>query len=88
MGILEFLYRANLTHRAVAVYLYLNDRANKDQQCWPAIPTIARSLKLSPSTVKRAIHDLEQAGLLTTEQRYRESGAKSSLLFTLIRPSQ
>ena len=57
MGRLDFLYRMELSHRAVAVYLYLYDRANRDGECWPSIPTIARELKLSESTVRRAIQD-------------------------------
>lgn len=54
-----------------------------DPKCWPAIPTIARELKLSQSTVRRALQDLRKAGLLETEQRYRKHGGKSSLLYTL-----
>ena len=83
MGRLDVLYRSDLPHRAVAVYLYLYDRANREGQCWPAVPTIARDLKLSQSTVRRGIRDLEKAGLLETEQRYRANGGKSSLLFTV-----
>ena len=62
---------------------YLADRANKDGECWPAIPTIATELKLSQSTVRRALHDLRKAGLLETEQRYRTKGGKSSLLYKI-----
>lgn len=85
MGRLDFLYRMDLPHRAVSVYLYLSDRANKDGECWPAIPTIAAELKLSQSTVRRALKDLRKAGLLETEQRYRTKGGKSSLLYKLRR---
>lgn len=83
MSRFDFLYRMELPHRAVSVYLYLADRANKDGECWPAIPTIARELKLSVSTVRRALRDLRRAGLLETEQRYREKGGKSSLLYKM-----
>ena len=83
MSKLDFLYRSDLPHRAVSVYIYLFDRANKDGECWPAIPTIARDLKLSESTVRRALHDLRREGLVESEQRYREKGGKSSLLFKL-----
>ena len=83
MSRLDFLYRSDLPHRAVSVYVYLFDRANKDSECWPAIPTIARDLKLSESTVRRALHDLRREGLVESEQRYREKGGKSSLLFKL-----
>lgn len=81
----SFLYRTDLPHRAVSVYIYLADRANKDGECWPGIRTIARELKLSQSTVRRALKDLRKEGLVETEQRYRESGGSSSLLFRLHR---
>ena len=83
MSRLDFLYRTELPHRAVAVYIYLADRTNENNECWPAIPTIASDLKLSPSTVRRGIRDLKKAGLLETEQQYRRNGGKSSLLFRL-----
>ena len=83
MSRLDFFYRSELPHRAVAVYIYLADRTNENNECWPAIPTIASDLKLSPSTVRRGIRDLKKAELLETEQRYRKKGGKSSLLFRL-----
>ena len=82
---LDLLYQSELTHRAVSVYSYLADRANKDGECWPAIHTIAKELKLSQSTVRRALQDLRNAGFLETEQRYRTKGGNSSLLFRLVR---
>ena len=39
--------------------------------------------KLSQSTIRRALHDLRKEGLLITEQRYRKTGGKSSLLYRL-----
>lgn len=83
MSRLDFLYRAELSHRAISVYIYLKDRANKDGECWPAISTIARELRLSQSTVRRALQDLRKAGFLETEQRYRDNGGKSSLCYRL-----
>ena len=83
MSRLDFLYRSELPHRAVAVYIYLADRTNENNECWPAIPTIAADLKFSASTVRRGIRDLKKAGLLKTEQQYRKNGGKSSLLFRL-----
>ena len=83
MGRLDFLYRMDLSHRAVAVYVYLYDRANREGQCWPAVPTIAREIKLSEATVRRASKDLRKAGLVDTEQRDRPKCGQSSLLFQL-----
>ena len=76
-------YCSDLPHRAVSVYIYLDDRANKDGECWPSISTIAKELKLSQSTVRRALRDLRKADLIETEQRYRKNDAKSSLLYKL-----
>ena len=78
---MRFLYEMELPHRAVAVYQYLFFRADREGKCWPAVPTIAKDLKLSEKTVRRSIKDLQKAGLIETEQRYRRSGGKSSLLF-------
>lgn len=72
------IYQAALPHRAVAVYLYLHDRANKQGTCFPAIKRISIDLNLSTSTVKRAICDLEQGGYIEKENRYRTNGGKSS----------
>ena len=83
MSSLTFLYQMDLPHRAVAVYTYLYDRANKNGECWPSVKTIAGDIKLSPATVRRAVKDLRKAGLLTTAQRYREKGGKSSLLYRI-----
>ena len=86
MGYFTSLYREEIPHRAVAVYMYLHDRADKDGKCYPAIGTIARELKLSRSTVKRAIADLEQSDHLRKEQRWRENGGKSSNLYFIQLP--
>ena len=80
------LYRMDLSHRAICVYRYLADRANNDGICWPSIPTIAKDLKLSESTTRRALKDLSNAGLVKTEQRYRENGGNSSLLYQVLLP--
>lgn len=85
MSKLTYLYQMDLPHRAVAVYTYLHDRADKNGECFPSVKTIAGDIKLSPATVRRAIKDLRKAGLLTTAQRYREKGGKSSLLFRLVK---
>ena len=79
------IYEAELPHRAVAVYLYLKNRVNREGTCYPAIGTIARELHLSNSTVKRAINDLERKGFIRKKQRWRDNGGRSSLLFEIIK---
>lgn len=83
MGRLNAVYQMELPHRAIAVYVYLADRANKDGECWPAVSTIATEIKLSEATVRRAIKDLRKVGVIETEQRFRTKGGKSSLLYKI-----
>ena len=85
IGYFDSIYSTDLPHRAKAVYMYLHDRANTNGQCWPAIPTIAKELQLSRSTVQRALKDLEEHGFLARERRWRKSGGKSSNLYTLLK---
>ena len=77
---LKRIYQSDLPSRAIAVYLYLRGRANKEGVCWPAIPTMARELKMSESTVRRGVRDLEKAGFLSVEERFRWNKADSSNL--------
>ena len=82
---LKKLYQSDLPNRAIAVYLYLRGRANKEGFCWPAVPTMARELKVSESTIRRALRDLVREGFLVVEKRQRDSGADSSNRYILTR---
>ncbi len=80
------IYSTNLQHRAIAVYMYLRDRADENGACFPAIATIAQDLKMSKSTVKRALSDLERAQYIRRERRFRQSGGNSSNIYYVERP--
>lgn len=80
------IYSTNLPHRAVAVYMYLRDRANKDGSCYPSISTIAANLKMSKSTIKRALSDLEKEGYVRHERRFRTTGGNSSNIYFVTCP--
>ena len=72
---------SSMPHRAKAVYMYLRDRMNGQRQCWPGIRRIAGDLRLSRSTVKRALSELEQSGYLRRERRSRGNGGDTSNLY-------
>ena len=72
-----------LTHRARAVYMYLRDRADADGKCWPGVKRIASDLHLSRRTAQRALADLEQAGYIRRDERFRENGSRTSNLYTV-----
>lgn len=73
----------DIPSRAKIVYLYLEDRCYTSSECFPAIGTICTSLNLSRSTVKRALADLEKAGLISKEQRFRPDGGCTSNNYVL-----
>ena len=84
MAYFNNIYCSDLSHRARSVYMYLRDHADSAGRCWPGIRTIAAELNLSRSTVKRALEDLYQAGLVIREPRWRENGSLSSNLYRLV----
>ena len=73
-----------LPSRAKAVYMYLRDRSDAEGKCWPGIKTIASDMKLSRSTVKRALDDLCKTGLLQKYPRWRENGSLTSNLYHVV----
>lgn len=78
-------YASTLKSRALSVLIYLIDRSNKELTCFPAIPTIAEQLHISVSTVKRALHELEDSGYIIRDFRFRENNrGQTSNLYTLV----
>lgn len=77
------IYEYSLPHRAVAVFMYLSNRAGKKKECFPSVKTIAADLHISKSTVFRALNDLEASGLIIRKERWRTSGGRSSTLYIL-----
>lgn len=84
MSYFDLVYHSDLSHRARVVYMYLKDHADQQGRCWPGIKTIAVELKLSQSTVKRALNDLCQAGRISKEPRWRENGSLTSNLYRVL----
>lgn len=82
MSYLDMVYADNrLPNRAKLVYIYLHDRMDSEKKAWPGMKRIGTDLSLSRSTVKRAIHDLVQAGYIRKEARYRKKGSSTSNLY-------
>lgn len=72
-----------LSHRARAVYLYLRDRSDAEGKCWPGVKRIASDLHFSRRTAQRALADLERAGHIKRDERFRENGSRTSNLYTV-----
>lgn len=77
----NIIYRESLTLKAQAVFIYLADRSNKKNICWPGLKRIATDCRVSVSTVQRAIKELLQIGLLIKKPNYRENGSQTSNIY-------
>ena len=85
MSFFEKLYRNDeLPNRAKLVYIYLYDRRDVVGKAWPSIKRIAKDLSISEKTARRAIQDLEKAGLIRKEYAYRENGSFTSNRYYLL----
>jgi len=67
-----------LPSRAKLVYIYLYDRCDSEKKAWPSVKRIARDLSISDKTVRRAVKDLEKAGLVRKEYAKRDNGSFTS----------
>ena len=77
------IYDLGLSHKAVAVYCYLANRADKNGECFPSVHRIAEDLSINKSTVFRAFNELEEQGLLEREARYHTQGGRRSSLYRI-----
>lgn len=78
------IYASDLSHRARSVYMYLKDRADSEGRCWPAHQDHRTGTGTLRSTVKRALDDLQKAGLLRKDPRWRENGSLTSNLYHVV----
>lgn len=87
MSYFDTIYASGLPSRAINVYRYLSERANKERQCFPSIRRIASDLHISESTVYRALNELEAAGFVERKHRFRKykekEYGKTSNLYTV-----
>ncbi|WP_124100942.1 helix-turn-helix domain-containing protein [Ruminococcus sp. Marseille-P6503] len=77
------IYDLGLSHKAVAVYCYLCNRADKNGECFPSVRRISEDLNINKSTVFRAFNELEEQGLLEREARYHTRGGRRSSLYRI-----
>lgn len=73
----------------LSVFVALMRRANRKEgmTCYPSIATIATEAGVSRTSVKVALRELEEAGVLRIEQRVSDEGDLTSNLYTILRPS-
>lgn len=79
-----FIQPVKTTARFVLVVLA--DHADQAHSCYPSVSRIAARTGLGPSTVRRALHYLQEAGLLRIEERVRPNGSQTSSRYYLAAP--
>ena len=77
------IYDLGLSHKAISVYCYLANRADKKGECFPAVRSISEDLNLSSSTIFRAFNELESHELLKRFPRYHTRGGRRSSLYKI-----
>lgn len=80
----DIVFKSDLSTRARIVFMYLSYRSNKENTCFPSIKTIARECGMAVSTVKRALNDLDIAGYIEKNPRFRDDNGQTSNLYILI----
>lgn len=59
------IFKMDLDPYAFVVYAYLVSCAGTKGECWPSIPTVAKTLGISPTTVQSRIKYLEDNRYIT-----------------------
>lgn len=69
--------------REKLVLMLMGNYANARAECWPSYSTLAASCAVSVGTVKRALKQLEEWGLVEVENRFHPNGKPRSNRYTL-----
>lgn len=82
-------YAAEMGAMGVALYAVLQRYADRETgQCWPSVATMAATLRLSQTAVKKYLRHLAQLGLISIASRYTAAGDHSSNLYTVHDPTK
>ena len=77
------IFDLGLSAKAIAVYLYLSYRADRDGSSFPSKSTIASGSGISVSGVNSAIKELQAQNLITATAQIRPDGGHSSNIYTI-----
>lgn len=79
------IFDADITPKSKLVYIYLCRMANRRAACFPSRKTIATACSLCVQSVKRAVKELADAGLITKVEQHKENGRQTSNLYTIVK---
>lgn len=78
------IFELDLSEIETVVYMYLCSCTNKCGECYPSIRQIAEACGVSQTSVKTAIKQLIEKGLILKINQYREDGGKRNNLYKLV----
>lgn len=81
-------FAALLGPAAILVYLSLSRHVNREQEAWPGIKLMCRTLKMGPNTVVQAIRELERFGIIGVTRGKDSKNRQSVNVYILIDKSQ
>ena len=67
------LFEMDISFKAKLVLTYLSRTSNKEGTCYPSIASIARCCGCCKNTVRKALRELESAGIVSVTPSYAES---------------
>ena len=67
------LFEMDISSKAKLVLTYLSRTSNKEGTCYPSIASIARCCGCCKNTVRKALRELESAGIVSVTPSYDES---------------
>ena len=65
---------SNISAYGLLVYVALTGRANRTGECFPSMATLAKEARCSVTTARKAVKELQQAGLVQVTQRLLAEG--------------
>ena len=79
------IFTTPVSGHAKLVYAYLCKCADGSGKCFPAHKAIATAASICVTTVKKALKELEDAGLVTVQEQARANGGRRANVYTLVK---
>ena len=79
----DMIYEQPISGYAKHVYNYLTRCADANDQCFPSHKDIAKKCGFGVTTIKKALNELIEIGVIAKEKRTRVDGGQSSDLYTI-----
>lgn len=84
----NYIFDMNISHHAKLVYFYLCRCSNGKAQSFPSRKTIADNCSISLSSVKKALIELIEFGLIKREEQFEKNGRQTSNVYTVMKKNQ